>query len=127
MRSQGYMIDASKFRHRGKFKVYSIGTTGMVAPKTLDSELSVWFAFFNSTGLREIGEASQVEIEHTESWQALVSEDTIVCRYIKPVHKAFNQKKEIILNWNDREFKLIKAVDLNGESIYSVFVIEDVL
>lgn len=126
MRSKGYMIDASKFRHRGTFKVYSVSTNRMIPSKNLDSQLSVWFSFIASTGLRDMGEESQIEVEQSEQWQALISQDKIVTRFVRSLHDSFDLKKEILLSWNSRDFRVIKAVDLNGESIYSIWIVEDV-
>ena len=122
MRSKGYMIDASRFRHSGAFKVYT-ESNDLVPTKTLDQTINVWFSFVSGSGLNQ-GQTGGVELK--DSWRQVISDDLIVFRYNQVLHEKFDEKKLIQLEYGGKNYTLVKLDDLNGESIYSVAEIEDV-
>ena len=122
MRSKGYMIDASKFRHFGTFKAYR-ESNDIVATRTLEMSIPVWFAFAGGTGLK-LGSDDSLDVK--DSWRRNISEDDIILRYNADLHNLFAQKRLIELSNNDKTFTVTSVSDLNGESIYSVVKIEDV-
>lgn len=116
MRSKGFMIDASRFRHAGVFKIYS-ESNELVAKKTLEMSISVMFSFLSGSGLK-LGEDAQLNVEG--SWRQTVDNDSIVFRFNPDIHTMFLQKKLIEFEHDSKTFTCTGVLDVNGESIYSV-------
>ena len=119
MRSQGFMIDSSKFRHNGNFEVYSEGTDNIVRGRTQDSIIPVWFSFFYGSGLNR-GFSNEVNLEQQDRWLALDTDNSIVFRFLEELENFFKEKKIIQLVFKNEKYRLTSLLDLNGESVYMV-------
>ena len=120
-RGSSLMIEPAKFRHKGEFKSYTLGTE-LVPAQTLSNTIPVWYSFLSGSGLM----SGQVAELSAQDWQQLILDDSIVFRFSSLLMSEFFQKKRVKFESNNQEYSLIKLQNIKGESVYNLAKLESV-
>ena len=123
MRSQGYMIDSSKFRHYAEFKVFdqiNTDTSGSVQDERETNSIPLWFSFLEGSGLAS---GEDQTLDTMDRFRKIQSNNKIVTRFNPDLHNYFLNKKTCRISFDNKNHTVTGLLNLNGESIYTIMEI----